>query len=62
MVADLLDGVPVAEVRGDPASTVVTSVEFDSRRVAAGALFCCVPGQTTDGHAHAAEAVERGAA
>ena len=61
-VADLLDDVAVAAVRGDAASTEVTSVEFDSRRVAAGALFCCVPGERTDGHVHAAEAVERGAA
>jgi len=58
----LLDGVAVVEVRGNPAATPVTSVEFDSRRVAAGALFCCVPGERTDGHDHAAEAVGRGAA
>ena len=61
MVADLLDDVPVAEVRGDARSTTVSSVEFDSRRAIAGALFCCVPGERTDGHAHAAEAVARGA-
>ena len=61
MLADLLDDVPVVAVRGDTASTRVTTVEFDSRRVAAGALFCCVPGERTDGHVHAAEAVERGA-
>ncbi len=60
-VADLLDDVPVAELRGDPTTTEVTAVEFDSRRVAAGALFCCIPGERTDGHDHAAEAVERGA-
>ena len=60
MVADLLDDVAVAEVRGDTA-TVVSSVEFDSRRAVAGALFCCVPGEHTDGHAHAADAVARGA-
>ena len=28
--------------------------------MAAGALFCCVPGERTDGHAHATEAVARG--
>ena len=60
-VADLLDAVPVTGIRGDASTTVVRSVEFDSRRVAAGALFCCVPGERTDGHAHAAEAVSRGA-
>jgi UDP-N-acetylmuramoyl-L-alanyl-D-glutamate--2,6-diaminopimelate ligase len=61
MVADLLDGVPVAAVRGDVAATPVASVEFDSRRVGSGGLFCCVPGERTDGHDHAAEAVSRGA-
>ena len=61
LLADLLGGVAVAEVRGDPTTTEVRAVEYDSRRVAAGALFCCVPGERTDGHAHAAEAVSRGA-
>ena len=60
-VADLLGDLSVAAVRGDTEGTVVTSVEFDSRRVAPGALFCCVPGERTDGHAHAFEAVGRGA-
>ena len=49
MVTDLLDGVPVAAIRGDAASTVVTAVEFDSRRAVDGAMFCCVPGERTDG-------------
>jgi UDP-N-acetylmuramoyl-L-alanyl-D-glutamate--2,6-diaminopimelate ligase len=61
-VADLLEDVTVAEVRGDPAATPVAAVEFDSRRVTDGALFCCVPGAHTDGHDHAVEAVGRGAA
>ena len=62
MVADLLDGVAVRDVRGDLSTTPVTSVDFDSRRVGEGTLFCCVPGEHTDGHRHAAEAVTRGAA
>ena len=61
-VADLFADVVVAGLRGDPSATSVSGVEFDSRRVASGALFCCVPGERTDGHAHAAEAVSRGAA
>ncbi len=36
-------------------------IEFDSRRVTEGTLFCCVPGTHTDGHLHAAEAVAAGA-
>jgi UDP-N-acetylmuramoyl-L-alanyl-D-glutamate--2,6-diaminopimelate ligase len=57
----LIQHVDALEVRGDPATTDVRSVEFDSRRVEAGSLFCCVPGAHTDGHAFAAEAVGRGA-
>lgn len=33
----------------------------DSRQVTPGALFCCVPGTMTDGHAFAADAVALGA-
>ncbi len=61
MVADLLDDVPVVGIRGDATTTPVSSVEFDSRKVGPGALFCCVPGEWTDGHVHAADAVARGA-
>ena len=57
----LLEEVEVVAVRGDPADTDVTSIDFDSRQVTAGALFCCLPGRSGDGHDHAAEAVARGA-
>ncbi len=57
----LLPAIHAVEVRGDPSTTEVRSVEFDSRRVSEGSLFCCVPGAHTDGHRHAAEAVGRGA-
>ncbi len=39
----------------------VTAVDFDSRQVSSGSLFCCVAGEHLDGHDHAAEAVSRGA-
>ena len=39
----------------------VTSLAYDSRAVAPGALFFCVPGGGFDGHDHAGEAVARGA-
>ncbi len=58
----LLRDVDAVEVRGDPAATEVRSIEFDSRQVTEGSLFCCVPGAHTDGHRYAAEAVGRGAA
>jgi UDP-N-acetylmuramoyl-L-alanyl-D-glutamate--2,6-diaminopimelate ligase len=57
----LIRDIAVVGVRGDPDSTAVSSVEFDSRRVGPGSLFCCVPGDHTDGHLHAAEAVRAGA-
>jgi UDP-N-acetylmuramoyl-L-alanyl-D-glutamate--2,6-diaminopimelate ligase len=44
-----------------PAAVAVTRVVYDSRRAAPGALFVAVPGAHTDGHAHALDAVRRGA-
>jgi UDP-N-acetylmuramoyl-L-alanyl-D-glutamate--2,6-diaminopimelate ligase len=57
----LLDEIDVLETSGDPSDVDVLGVEHDSRRVSPGDLYCCLPGSRTDGHAHAAEAVERGA-
>ncbi len=57
----LIHDIDVLDVRGDPASTEVTAVDFDSRLVSPGSLFCCVPGRNTDGHLHAAHAVAGGA-
>jgi UDP-N-acetylmuramoyl-L-alanyl-D-glutamate--2,6-diaminopimelate ligase len=50
----------VLAVEGDP-TVEVDAVTHDSRAVAPGALFCCVPGATADGHDFAPEAVARGA-
>jgi len=57
---ELLVDVDVTRVDGDP-GVDVTSVEHDSRRVAPGSLFACIPGEQTDGHDHASEAVAAGA-
>lgn len=57
----LLDEVDVVEVWGDPSAVDVRGVAHDSREVAPGDLFCCLPGGHHDGHHHAAEAVARGA-
>ncbi len=43
---------------GDPD---VLRVVHDSRQVRPGDLFCCIPGQSSDGHEHATEAVAAGA-
>lgn len=57
----LFDDVDVLETVGDPSTVAVGGITHDSRRVVPGDLFCCVPGLVSDGHAYAAEAVERGA-
>jgi len=51
---DLLMG-PVAE------DVAITGVAYDSRQVAPGDLFFCVPGARTDGHEFASRAVAAGA-
>lgn len=39
----------------------ITAVDYDSRKVGRGSLFCCLAGEKTDGHNFAAMAVEKGA-
>jgi UDP-N-acetylmuramoyl-L-alanyl-D-glutamate--2,6-diaminopimelate ligase len=57
----LFDDIEVIETAGDPAAVDIRGIAHDSRRVVPGDLFCCVPGLLSDGHDHAAEAVDRGA-
>jgi len=40
----------------------ITSLVFDSRAAVPGSLYFCIPGNMSDGHLHAADAVARGAA
>jgi UDP-N-acetylmuramoyl-L-alanyl-D-glutamate--2,6-diaminopimelate ligase len=47
---------------GDAAEVEIASLAYDSRRVQPGALFFCAPGEHSDGHDHAAQAVRAGAA
>jgi UDP-N-acetylmuramoyl-L-alanyl-D-glutamate--2,6-diaminopimelate ligase len=49
-----------ARIVGD-ASVEVESLAYDSRKVRAGTLFFCVPGEKSDGHDFAGAAVEAGA-
>ena len=58
----LLAGLPGAELAGGDADAEISSVEFDSRSVTPGALFCALRGERTDGHDHVTAAVEAGAA
>ncbi|MSO79173.1 MAG: UDP-N-acetylmuramoyl-L-alanyl-D-glutamate--2,6-diaminopimelate ligase [Acidimicrobiia bacterium] len=57
---ELLDGVDLLALRGDP-TVEIAALTHDSRRVGPGACFACVPGATTDGHAYADDAVAAGA-
>jgi UDP-N-acetylmuramoyl-L-alanyl-D-glutamate--2,6-diaminopimelate ligase len=60
-MTQLLRQVDIAEIRGDASRVEIGAVDFDSRLVQPGSLFCCVPGATTDGHDYAAAAVSGGA-
>jgi UDP-N-acetylmuramoyl-L-alanyl-D-glutamate--2,6-diaminopimelate ligase len=57
---DLLRGLEVLEMAGDPHVEVAT-VTHDSRLVTPGAAFACIRGATSDGHDHAPAAVGAGA-
>jgi UDP-N-acetylmuramoyl-L-alanyl-D-glutamate--2,6-diaminopimelate ligase len=59
-LASLLGGVDVLERRGD-LGVEVRAVTHDSRQATPGALFCCLPGASADGHDHAPAAVASGA-
>ncbi|MDQ1533840.1 MAG: UDP-N-acetylmuramoyl-L-alanyl-D-glutamate--2,6-diaminopimelate ligase, partial [Actinomycetota bacterium] len=50
----------VVELRGDP-NVEVRTVAHDSRQVEEGALFCCIPGKSSDGHDYAPIAERAGA-
>jgi UDP-N-acetylmuramoyl-L-alanyl-D-glutamate--2,6-diaminopimelate ligase len=52
----------VQGVRGEAGMLEITGLAYDSRAVAPGSLFFCVPGFQSDGHDFAGQAVERGAA
>ncbi|MCM1494926.1 MAG: UDP-N-acetylmuramoyl-L-alanyl-D-glutamate--2,6-diaminopimelate ligase [Bacteroides sp.] len=59
-VLELLHGLEYTLLQGS-LNTEVTEVECDSRAVAAGSLFFCVPGSVRDGHDFAQEVAEKGA-
>jgi UDP-N-acetylmuramoyl-L-alanyl-D-glutamate--2,6-diaminopimelate ligase len=60
-VKEILNGIDVASLQGDE-NTPVSNIEFDSRKVTAGALFVAVKGYNTDGHDFISNAVSSGAA
>ncbi|HET8639558.1 MAG TPA: UDP-N-acetylmuramoyl-L-alanyl-D-glutamate--2,6-diaminopimelate ligase [Solirubrobacterales bacterium] len=56
----LIAGLEVQESRGD-LGVAVSSLAYDSRMASDGTLFFCVPGERSDGHDFAAQAVAAGA-
>lgn len=60
-LGSILDRLTDARLVGDD-DVDVTDVRFDSRDVVDRCLFVCVPGASADGHDHADEAIENGAA
>ncbi len=64
LLGDLIDASALSQLalHGDQSAVAITGVIFDSRRVSAGSLFCCVPGDEFDGHDFATAAVAAGAA
>ncbi|HEY6550335.1 MAG TPA: UDP-N-acetylmuramoyl-L-alanyl-D-glutamate--2,6-diaminopimelate ligase [Solirubrobacterales bacterium] len=59
-LASLVAGASGVRIVGDSA-VEVGSLAYDSRKVGAGTLFFCVPGEKVDGHEFAAAASEAGA-
>ena len=60
LLATAIAGLDRANVVGN-GDVSITAVDYDSRRVRPGSLFCCVVGAQLDGHELAADAVARGA-
>lgn len=61
ILAEVLHGMKFHLARGAGGDLSVTDVAYDSRNVAPGALFVCVPGAAMDGHLFAPDAVRMGA-
>jgi UDP-N-acetylmuramoyl-L-alanyl-D-glutamate--2,6-diaminopimelate ligase len=59
-LAEVVQGLDILSVRGDLRAPV-TELCYDSRKVAAGAVFVAVRGVAVDGHRFIGQALERGA-
>lgn len=60
ILKQLLYGLRIVEITGNP-DVAISSVEFDSRRIAPGALFVATTGTAADGHQFISVAVQSGA-
>ena len=57
---DILSGVNTKQVIGN-ADSSITDVQFDSRKIQAGALFIAISGTQSDGPSYIGSSVEKGA-
>jgi UDP-N-acetylmuramoyl-L-alanyl-D-glutamate--2,6-diaminopimelate ligase len=57
----ILNGIEVISFNGDK-NSIISGIEFDSRKVTEGSLFVAVRGYNTDGHDYIGSAVASGAA
>ncbi|MEY2581802.1 MAG: UDP-N-acetylmuramoyl-L-alanyl-D-glutamate--2,6-diaminopimelate ligase [Ilumatobacteraceae bacterium] len=62
MLRELVEGAGLGQIGVFGEDVAITSIDFDSRQVRTGSLFCCLRGAQSDGHAFAAGAREAGAA
>jgi len=60
-ITDILKGIDIITLDGD-SQTVISSIEFDSRKVTSDSLFVAVKGYKSDGHDFIDSAVSSGAA
>ena len=58
-IETLLSGISILSVNGDT-SAIISSVEFDSRKVAQGSMFVAVKGLNADGHSFIDQAIAAG--
>ncbi len=65
MLIDLIDALGSAALPTESDSVAeaveISSVDYDSRRVGPGSLFCCLPGLVADGHDFVDDAIDGGA-
>ncbi|MEK4359127.1 UDP-N-acetylmuramoyl-L-alanyl-D-glutamate--2,6-diaminopimelate ligase [Paenibacillus sp. FSL M7-1455] len=57
---ELASTLTIAKIKGSGDITI-TGLQTDSRKVAPGDVFICLPGHTVDGHDYAGQAAEKGA-
>jgi UDP-N-acetylmuramoyl-L-alanyl-D-glutamate--2,6-diaminopimelate ligase len=59
-IDEILNGIDVVSFKGDR-NTIISSIEFDSRKITAGSLFVAVKGYNSDGHDFIPDAIASGA-